>query len=124
MRDYLICLPDVPADATSIGDWAGLAEGDWRFTLPLRSAPLPVIAYEDLGVPATYDGEGAMLDAGTSPVPAPGWWAIVTLSEGEVMPEQLVDHIAAEGDREAGLALPVGVVGLSTVWAGMRVMPS
>ena len=124
MRDYLICLPDVPADATSIGDWAELAEGDWRFTLPLRSAPLPVIAFADLAVPATYDGEGTMLDAGTAPMPAPGWWAIVTLSDGEAMPGQLAGYVAAEGDREAGLALPGGVVGLSTVWAGMRVMPS
>lgn len=122
MRDYLISIPNIPADASSIGNWAELVDGNWRLTFPLACTALPVIAYSSLGTPATTDELGEIVDPGVEPVSSPGWWAIVSLDGQATLPTEFAAHVIAEADRETGLILPDGVAGLSTLWAGMKLL--
>jgi len=60
-----------------------------------------------------------VLDPGAPPSPAPGTWVIWS---GD-LPEALTGLVQSSGDRSEGLPLSPGIVGLSTVWAGMNVLP-
>lgn len=80
---------------------------------------LPVIAYSDLGSPASTDEAGNVLAEGTPPKAADGTWHIYS---DETIPKELVAFVVASGDRSVGLKLPAGVAGLSTIWAGMTVL--
>lgn len=122
MRDHLISIPNIPADASSIGNWAELVDGNWWLTLPLACTALPVIAYSSLGTPATTDELGEIVDPGVEPVSSPGWWSIVSLDGQATLPTEFAAHVIAEADREVGLVLPDGVAGLSILWAGMRIL--
>ena len=55
---------------------------------------------------------------------APGEWFIVSVDRAVTVPAQAQPAIKAQADRDAGLVLPSGIVGLSTVWAGMTVTPT
>lgn len=80
---------------------------------------LPVIAYTDLGSPGSTDEAGNVLTEGTPPKAADGTWHIYS---DDTIPAELAVFVVASGDRSVGLTLPAGVVGLSTVWAGMTVL--
>lgn len=123
MHDFLICIPSVPAAATAIGDWAELVDGaeGWAFALPQWVSGLGVAAYAVAGVAPVTDEAGNVLEAGVAPVVADGRWLLVSVGDGVALPEVFAPYVVAEGAREDGLRLPVGVVGLSTAWAGMRV---
>jgi hypothetical protein len=81
---------------------------------------LPVIAYSHLGSPGSTDEAGNVLTEGTPPTAADGTWHIYS---DDAIPAELAAFVVASGDRSVGLTLPAGVVGLSTVWAGMTVLP-
>lgn len=50
---------------------------------------------------------------------SPGNWYIVSIFDGERLPEELKDFVKASGKRDKGLNLPQGIISLSIVWAGM-----
>lgn len=81
---------------------------------------LPVIAYSNLGSPGSTDEAGNVLTEGTPPKAADGTWHIFS---DDAIPAELAAFVVASGDRSAGLKLPAGVAGLSTIWAGMTVLP-
>lgn len=81
---------------------------------------LPVIAYADLGSPGSTDEAGNVLSEGTPPTAAEGAWHIYS---DDTIPDELAPYVVASGEREAGLKLPAGITGLSTIWAGMRILP-
>lgn len=120
MRDHLIRLGDEAAVASVVAHAAAGPEG-WVFALPQYVSGLAIEAYAVAGVAPVVDEAGTVLEAGWAAVPADGAWLLVSVGDGAVLPEAFAGHVAAEGGREDGLRLPDGVVGLSTVWAGMRV---
>ena len=79
---------------------------------------LPVIAYSNLGSPGSTDEAGNVLTEGTPPTAADGTWHIFS---DDTIPAELAAFVVASGDRSAGLPLPAGIAGLSTIWAGMTV---
>jgi hypothetical protein len=81
---------------------------------------LPVIAYTDLGSPGSTDEAGNVLTEGTPPTAADGVWHIYS---DDTIPAELAPFVVASGDRGAGLRLPAGIAGLSTIWAGMTLLP-
>jgi hypothetical protein len=81
---------------------------------------LPVIAYSNLGSPGSTDEAGNVLTEGTPPTAADGTWHIFS---DDTIPAELAAFVVASGDRSTGLRLPAGIAGLSTIWAGMTVLP-
>lgn len=81
---------------------------------------LSVIAYSNLGSPGSTDEAGNVLTEGTPPTAADGTWHIFF---DDAIPAELAAFVVAAGDRSAGLTLPAGIAGLSTIWAGMTVLP-
>lgn len=109
VRDYLIHVANLQDQAAVIAPWIG---EDGQPVLPEGCQVLgfgePLIAYSDLG-----DGDTV------PPTPAPGRWFIITADDP--LPPDVAAFVVAEASREEGLTLPTGVVGLSTMWAGMKV---
>lgn len=139
MRDHLIRISTIAAAKTAMTEWAFKetvtpAERDDEgnetkaavtkdvFRLPTWCDLLPVDAYTDMGTPPTIAEDGAVKDPGTPPTLAPGKWFIVSLDRDVQLPDAAKAAIRADGEREDGLKLPVGIVGLSTVWAGMTLL--
>ena len=81
---------------------------------------LAVMAYSDLGSPGSTDEAGNVLTEGTPPTAADGTWHIFS---NDTIPAELAAFVVASGDRSVGLKLPAGVAGLSTIWAGMTLLP-
>jgi hypothetical protein len=124
MIDYLIHVPDgLAAHAEAAAQWARLEAGQWVFALPTFCGALKVDAYTDLGSPAETDEVGNTLTQGVAPTQAAGDWIIVSIGNGNPIPEIVAPFVVASGDRDEGLTLPAGVAGLSTIWAGMTVLP-
>lgn len=119
MRDYLCHIADLAAEAKTVELWASNKDGEWVFHLPPLCDALMLEAYTDLGTLGDENGEG-----GEPPMLASGHWIIVSIGNGNPIPEVVAPYVVAEGSREDGLTLPVGVAGLSTMWAGMSVRPS
>ncbi len=121
MIDYLIHVPDgLAAHAEAAAQWARLEAGQWVFALPTFCGALSTVAYSDLDSPARTDEAGNVLEPGTGAVPAPGDWVIVSIGNGSPIPDVVAPFVVAQGARESGLPLPVGVVGLAPIWAGMK----
>lgn len=117
MIDHLVRVTSVTAAKTAMSNWLAKDENNadvWR--LPVWCDILPVDAYSAL---ATYDADGNQL---TPPTLATGKWFIVSLDRDVKLPDAAKAAIKAQANREDGLTLPAGVVGLSTVWAGMRLV--
>ena len=123
MRDFLISVTSVLQAKTRMAAWATKDEENKDvFRLPTWCDILPVDAYTDMGTPATYGDDGLKVkDPGTPPTLAPGEWFIVSLDRDVKMPDIAKANIVAEAEREEGLKLPDGIVGLSTAWAGMTI---
>lgn len=122
--DYLVHVPDgLEAHADDVAAWATLVDGEWKFSLPTYCGALKVDAYTDLGSPAETDEVGNTLTQGGAATQAPGDWIIVSIGNGNPIPEIVAPFVVASGDRSVGLKLPAGVAGLSTIWAGMTVLP-
>lgn len=121
MRDHLIRLGDAAAIAAVAGH-AGPGEDGWAFALPQWVSGLAVEAHAVAGVAPVTDEAGNVLAAGSAPVKADGVWLLVSVGDGAALPEAFGPYVVADGLREDGLRLPAGVVGLSTAWAGMRVI--
>lgn len=121
MRDFLVRVASVATAKAAMPQWVD-AEGEWKN--PTWCGILPVEAYSDLGSPAVYDVDGVTeLTPAVPPTLASGKWFIVSVDREVTIPAAAKGAIKAQGNREDGLTLPDGVVGLSTIWAGMRIVP-
>ena len=124
MRDILVRVTSVANAMTAMPQWTMLDEQGikvWRN--PVWCGVLQVDAYSDLGTPAVYDVDGiTILTPAVPPTLATGKWFIVSVDRDVTIPAAAMPAIKAQGEREAGLKLPAGVVGLSTMWAGMRLV--
>lgn len=121
--DYLVHVLDgLEAHADDVAAWATFVDGEWQFSLPTYCGALKVDAYTDLGSPAETDEVGNALTQGVAPTQAPGDWIIVSIGNGNPIPEIVAPFVVASGDRSAGPTLPAGVAGLSTIWAGMSIL--
>lgn len=110
MIDYLVKIVSRAAAKAALASWVK----NGSFQLPQYCDLLPVDAYTAL---ATYDEHGTQL---TPPTLASGQWFIVSLDHAVTLPTAGQAAIQAQADRADGLTLPTGIVGLSTLWAGMR----
>ena len=111
MRDHLVRVNTLAAAKTALVAWAKKDENNLDvFRLPQWCDILPVDAYTDMGGPSI------------PPTLATGKWFIVSLDREVKLPAAAMAAIKADGEREAGLKLPAGVAGLSTIWAGMRLV--
>ena len=120
MVDYLVRVVSVANAKAAMPQWVD-AQGEWRN--PTWCGVLPVDAYSDLGTPAVYDVDGiTVLTPAVPPTLATGKWFIVSVDRDVTIPKAADGAIKAQGEREAGLKLPAGVVGLSTLWAGMSLI--
>lgn len=123
MRDHLVRVNTPAAAKTALAVWAKKDENNLDvFRLPQWCDILSVDAYTALGTPATYAEDGTVTDPGVPPTLATGRWFIVSLDREVKLPAAAMGAIKADGEREAGLKLPAGVAGLSTIWAGMRLV--
>jgi hypothetical protein len=123
MRDYLCRVPSLDAVADEIVAWATKGDdGVWQFHLPTFCDCLPVTAYSDLGTSPTLDDDGNVVTPGTPPTTAAGQFFIVSVGTGNDPPPEVLAAVVAQADREAGLVLPAGIVGIDPIWAGMRII--
>lgn len=116
MRDYICHIADLDVEAATVSRWATKVEGEWGFHLPPLCDCLSMQGYTDLGTPGDADGVGYV-----PPTLATGDWFIVSIGNGNPIPEVVAPYVVAEADREVGIVLPEGIAGLSTIWAGMIV---
>lgn len=120
MKDILVRVASVATAKAAMPQWVD-AQGEWKN--PTWCGILPVDAYSDLGTPAVYDADGiTVLTPAVPPTLATGKWFIVSVDREVKIPKAAEGAIKAQGEREDGLKLPAGVVGLSTMWAGMRLV--
>lgn len=125
MRDYLISISaaDLAANAEAISQWATPVldgEGnviDLDVQLPPLDGHLKISAFTDLGTPPDENGEN-----GIAPTEATGLWFILSIGSGNPLPEVVAPFVVAEGNREDGLTLPDGIVGLAPIGAGMTTL--
>lgn len=115
MRDNLIQVTNLAQAKTKLVSYLRKNEFDQdEFRLPQWCDILPVDAYTAF---ATYDAQGNE----TSPaIQAAGKWFILSFDRQRI-PAALDSVIKAQAEREEGLVLPPGIVGLSTMWAGMKI---
>lgn len=120
MRDFLVKLTNLAVAKTAMASWLKKDENNLDvFRLPQWCDILPVDAYSALGTPPTYNPDMTVATPGTPPTLATGKWFIVSLDRNVTIPAAATAAIKAQAEREDGLTLPAGIVGLSTVWAGM-----
>lgn len=121
MLDFLVQVPSEATAKANMPEWVD-ADGNWRN--PTWCGILPVDAYTALGSPAVIGPDGETIIApAVPPTKAPGAWFIVSVDRDVTVPKKAQAAIKAQADRDVGLTLPAGIVGLSTVWAGMRINP-
>ena len=124
MKDILVKVTSVANAMAAMPQWTMLDEQGvkvWRN--PTWCGVLPVDAYSDLGTPAVYDVDGiTVLTPAVPPTLATGKWFIVSVDRDVTIPAAAMPAIKAQAERTDGLKLPAGVVGLSTMWAGMRLL--
>lgn len=82
----------------------------FEISLPKRSSYLEVKAIKQF--PS---------EEGGNIVYSPGFWHIISISDGDTFPQELNSFVQASGSRKKGINLPDGIISLSTVWAGMTI---
>lgn len=120
--DYLVTAPSLQAVLNAVpAGWKSTDPDTGKVILQLPQwCQYDIVdAYTVLGTPGTQDADGNILTPGTPPTKAAGVWLIVTLDKAVNIPAGVQGAIKAQGDRDAGLKLPAGIVGLSAVPWGM-----
>ena len=125
MRDFLVQVPSLAIAMANMPEWTTTDEnGQTVWKNPTWCGILPVDAYTALGSPAVLGPDGeTIITPAVPPIKAPGAWFIVSVDRDVTVPKKAQAAIKAQADRDAGLTLPAGIVGLSTIWAGMRINP-
>lgn len=120
MRDFLVRVASAASAKAAMPQWVD-DDGEWKN--PTWCGILQVDAYTDLGSPAVYHADGVtVLTPAVPPTLATGKWFIVSVDRDVTVPDKALPAIKAQGEREAGLKLPDGIAGLSTMWAGMTLL--
>jgi hypothetical protein len=119
--DYLVHVPDgLAAHADTIVLWTKQGESQaWEFSLPVWCGALQTQGWKQEALPWQTDEAGNALAPPQEGIAAPGDWLIITIGNGNPIPEVVAPFVVSSGLREEGLPLPDGIVALSPIWAGM-----
>ena len=124
MRDFLVQVASEAQAMAAMPQWTMIDpdSGKTVWKNPTWCGVLPVDAYTSVGAPAVYADDGeTVVKPVVPPTKAPGQWFIVSVDREVKIPAKALPAIKAQADRDAGLTLPAGIAGLSTVWAGMTI---